>query len=343
MSWYEAGPKRGKWRGRIYIYIDHSNVWIQGRKEYSKKLGTENEPTWRYDVAKLKAILLEECDVLVEPGEKNVFANLYASTPPPLDAFCHALGNQNIKVIKFDRCPNTNREKKVDGQLIADSVNDAAEEFFFKQHSRASIPDVVHFVIVSGDADIRPAVSKIEVNQGIITHVWSWSNALASEYRYISRDEDPEGNIIVHELDKHLDTISFRNYQWQGSIHDIPKYSAVVLDGECRQVKIEEFLISTGRPYRRYTIKYDETRRLMTELESQDLVIIDGRETDSNLNEQQSFYNFCYDNFTQPGLRVMTFMEYYQQYLGKERPGSRRTSFRVSNRFSPLPDNMKSK
>ncbi|KAL5357397.1 hypothetical protein BJX96DRAFT_11650 [Aspergillus floccosus] len=65
----------------VRIYIDNSNLWIEGRKTYAKKKGldTKTDPTWRFDVGRLKTTLLKKITL---PGENiEVQANLYGSRP----------------------------------------------------------------------------------------------------------------------------------------------------------------------------------------------------------------------------------------------------------------------
>lgn len=51
--------------GHIYIYIDNSNLCIQGQKTYAEKKGLDVswDPTWRFDVGRLRDILLGNSDL----------------------------------------------------------------------------------------------------------------------------------------------------------------------------------------------------------------------------------------------------------------------------------------
>ena len=51
-----------------------------------------------------------------------------------------------------DRCTYSGKEKEVDGQIIADIIDLAGKTPLVNQST---------IIIISGDADIRPAVSKI--------------------------------------------------------------------------------------------------------------------------------------------------------------------------------------
>ncbi|KAK0652660.1 hypothetical protein B0T16DRAFT_322287, partial [Cercophora newfieldiana] len=153
--------------GNIYIYIDNSNLWIQGRKTHAAALNlhTEDDPTWRFDAGILKSILLQKCRIETEPNQKNVHTYLYGSTPPPVDTVWEAFGHRNVKVKTFERNHHSGREKKVDTQLVTDAVNDAADAAILRVDSE--------FVIVSGDSDIRTAVMSIADKRKFPVHVWS--------------------------------------------------------------------------------------------------------------------------------------------------------------------------
>jgi hypothetical protein len=53
----ETGSKEGN----IYMYIDNSNLWIQGRKTFAEKnnMAVPDDPRWRFDAGALRDILVE--------------------------------------------------------------------------------------------------------------------------------------------------------------------------------------------------------------------------------------------------------------------------------------------
>lgn len=286
--------------GNIYIYIDNSNLWIQGRKTHAAlKLNTDDDPTWRFDAGKLKSILLTKCSIEKEPEQKNVITYLYGSTPPPVDTVWEAFGHRNVNVKTFERNHHSGREKKLDTQLVTDAVNDAADAAIERVDSE--------FVIVSGDSDIRSAVLTIADKRKFPVHVWSWSNCLASEYL-----REPHERVFVHELDEYLHDISFKSEAWRGSIKTIPKDSVVVLDPDSKAKEIDDFLESGRYPFRRYTIKPEETQRAGAS--SQDLVIMHAMASVAG-NSQEEFFHKCSAGLMKLGLQVMTFLQYEQKYV----------------------------
>jgi len=141
--------------GKIRIYIDNSNLWIEGQKAYAKRerLQTSWDPVWRFDVGRLKTILTEQSGLRREERDYTVEVRLYGSTPPPADTVWKAIESRNVQVSTFARSSWTGREKEVDAEVIADSVDEAREDY------PACVPSV--FIIVSGDRNLHRAVLKI--------------------------------------------------------------------------------------------------------------------------------------------------------------------------------------
>ncbi|KAK5655312.1 hypothetical protein OQA88_5879 [Cercophora sp. LCS_1] len=309
--------------GNVYIYIDNSNLWIQGRKTHAAlKLHTDDDPTWRFDAGKLKAILLTKCSIEVETDQKNVHTYLYGSTPPPVDTVWEAFGHRNVKVKTFERNFHSGREKKVDTQLVTDAVNDAADAAIDRVDSE--------FVIVSGDSDIRTAVLTIADKRRFPVHVWSWNNCLASEYV-----REPHERVSIHRLDEYIDDISFTSEAWRGNVKTIPKHSVVVLDPDPKAKEIDEFLESGWYPFRRYTVKPEEKQQPNTDSSSQDLVIMHAMASAMSYDAREDFYQKCSTGLKKLGLQVMTFLEYEQTYLSRKPAAHWKIG--ISNRFSELP------
>ncbi|KAH6630955.1 hypothetical protein B0J18DRAFT_488683 [Chaetomium sp. MPI-SDFR-AT-0129] len=129
--------------GNVFIYIDNSNLWIQGQR-------TAEEKTF------------------------DVKINLYGSTPPPVDTVWKAIESHNVNVTTFKRSSWNQREKQVDAELIARSSTQAVKAYY------QGVPAV--FIIVSGDRDVRSAVMAI-TEQRYRVHLWSWNNGLAKIFR----------------------------------------------------------------------------------------------------------------------------------------------------------------
>jgi hypothetical protein len=164
-----------------YVYIDNSNVWIEGRRAAAVEHGmafdiweaTENgifDRDWKYDFGKLLELV---------GGKKNGVkrAVLFGSRPPQNDSLWEAARQRGFDVVVEDRNVQ-GREKKIDTgvsvQMMGDSyelVQDKAED---------------EMILVAGDKDYVPAVKHI-VNRGIRVTVCFWDHA-ASELKDAASD-----------------------------------------------------------------------------------------------------------------------------------------------------------
>ena len=100
-------------QGTVHIYIDNSNLWIQGQKTYAEKKGltVEWDPTWRFDVGRLKDILTRNSPLQDREMSFNVKVHLYGSTPPPVDTVWQAIKSHDVDVNTFARSTWTGREE----------------------------------------------------------------------------------------------------------------------------------------------------------------------------------------------------------------------------------------
>ncbi|KAJ4316689.1 hypothetical protein N0V84_007737 [Fusarium piperis] len=165
---------------QIRIYIDDSNLWIQGQKASAQKhrYRVESDPTWRFDAGKLKNVLTQNCGL---PADEDIKAivDLYGSTPPNVESIWTAIESCDVRVHTFERSPCTSREKEVDAEIIAASVSDAADLHY------GGVSAI--FIIVSGDKDLIRAVLRI-AKRGFETHVWSWANGMSGAYTQPKED-----------------------------------------------------------------------------------------------------------------------------------------------------------
>ena len=154
-----------------FVYVDNSNVWIEGRHVAAVESGHAidvatamkydyQDPTWSYDFGRLLDFA---------GGEANQVgrAVLYGSKPPPRDSLWAAAERKGFEVIVHDRSRFTGREKKVDTSLVTDVMTDA-----YTRLDQAS--DTI--TLVAGDADYVPAVQALR-NIGITVDVCFWDQA----------------------------------------------------------------------------------------------------------------------------------------------------------------------
>ncbi|KAJ4292886.1 hypothetical protein N0V88_005546 [Collariella sp. IMI 366227] len=300
MSGYKPLPIRHF--GDIFIHIDNSNLWIQGQRTYAerKKLDVSSDPTWRFDVGRLRQVLLANSGLKADKKSFNVYVNLYGSTPPPVDTVWEAIASHNVKVCTFERSSWTKREKQVDAELIAESVAQAANAY----HSQ--IPTV--FIIVSGDRDVRSAVSRITRKYGCHVHMWSWQNCLAKVYTRPDNEIDPS-LFDVHLLDEYLDEVTFHATTFRPERAVINPHSIVVLDPLPSADKVEEFLDRLRTPVYRYEIMPQRP-----DASSQDLTIIPAFAWTMKPDALRSLFVESKTKLERKGLSVLTYVEYCQKY-----------------------------
>ena len=185
--------------GNIFVYIDNSNIWIQGQKTYADKYNRDTideDLEWRFNVGNLKETLLAKSGLSAHEAAFKPNIKWYGSMPL---VFIKLLESHDMTVKTFAKSSWTGREKEVDTELVADAVEDAADACYTKT------PAV--FIIVSGDRDLRPAVVKI-ANKGFPVHIWSWKNGIAESFTREDKDVDP-CLLHVHYLDPFLDNVGF--------------------------------------------------------------------------------------------------------------------------------------
>ena len=176
---------------RISIYVDNSNLWIEGKKAYArvKGLSTPEDPRARFDIGKVGEV--------VAAGRENHVdgRTLYGSRPPEADTVWKKIEKHKWLVDISDKSFHTGKEKQVDAKLITDLVSLVTK----------SAPGVV--IIVSGDADYIPPIEKaLECKWQV--EVWAWKQAISSA---IKNHPSLNKGLQVHYLDENLDDIMFIN------------------------------------------------------------------------------------------------------------------------------------
>ncbi|ORY18982.1 hypothetical protein BCR34DRAFT_553045 [Clohesyomyces aquaticus] len=185
----------------VHIYIDNSNVYIEGQKSYSSN--RNDNAAWRYDVNRLRDVLCNHSDLFVDwKSGASSQTTLYGSEPPPGDLWL-ALESQDVKVVKYVRHPFSGKEKKVDAKMVADITEQATIDQVLNVPSE--------FIIVTGDADIYPAVEKV-IEKGFRAHVWSWRTSSSKEYQN-QWDESGRQTLSVHFLDNYRDQFESQKVQ----------------------------------------------------------------------------------------------------------------------------------
>ncbi|MDR0867553.1 MAG: NYN domain-containing protein [Planctomycetota bacterium] len=154
-----------------YVYVDNSNVWIEGRKvaavardwAFDVWDATNNnilDREWKYDFGKLLELV---------GGKKNGLkkAMLFGSRPPQNDSLWSAAQKHGFEVVVENRNAQ-DHEKKIDTGIAVQMVADSFQLITDKTQDE--------MVLVAGDADYVPALKNI-ANRGIKITVAFWEHA----------------------------------------------------------------------------------------------------------------------------------------------------------------------
>jgi len=155
-----------------YVYVDNSNVWIEGKfvaaveqdlafdvwDAHERNVAVTN---WKYDFGKLLTLV---------GGARNGLkkAVLFGSRPPQNDSLWDAARQCGFEVTVEDRNAQ-NREKKIDTGVVAAMMRDA---MFAVQNQKAKETEIV---LVAGDSDYVPAV-KLLIEFGFKVTVCFWDH-----------------------------------------------------------------------------------------------------------------------------------------------------------------------
>ncbi|KAH7134046.1 hypothetical protein EDB81DRAFT_658439, partial [Dactylonectria macrodidyma] len=245
---------------KVYIYIDNSNLLVQGRRTYAFRhnMSADEDPTWRCNYIGLKAILTAKSRLSADGqiDEPNVKVNLYGSTIHPAETVYSGIKSDSFNVNLSQRSSWTGGEKEVDVKVITDLMEHASEAYF--NHVKAE------FILVTGDRDMYYPVEKVATKYNLPVHIWSWDNALASVYT-----EAHHPLIHVYSLDEYLEQIGFCEPNFRLDKNVINPRSIVILDPLPKADEIEEFFSDWKFPTRRY--EFEEKR---ADASSSDLAVV---------------------------------------------------------------------
>ena len=152
-------------RGPLHLFVDNSNVLIEGRR-YAEarrkgraKLGKYKDDSYEIDWGKfIYVIKQKDTRYLAE------IPILYGSRPPDEDSVWRRIREDGFDVKLFDRNIR-NKEKGTDVEMGMD----IAERIL-------TVTPAQVIVIAAGDADYVPAVTRAST-KGWRIEVWFWSNA----------------------------------------------------------------------------------------------------------------------------------------------------------------------
>lgn len=168
---------------RLFVYVDNSNLWIEGMRISAVKKGLAaslksamdlhiTDHGWSYDFGKLYKAVCPE-------GQTIGRSSLFGSRPPENDSLWELARREGFEVFTFDR-NFSNKEKEVDVAIATQIVEDSF--LYMKADDRV--------VLVSGDRDYLPPIESLE-RRGIPTTIAFWSHATATDLKKSSADFFP--------------------------------------------------------------------------------------------------------------------------------------------------------
>lgn len=224
----------------VGIFIDNSNLWIEGKKSYATKQGlmATECPHWRLKMGAVVETLVANRTILPNGG------HLYGSTPPPTpELWAHF--SKVIEVTLYPRSYHTNKEKCIDVELAASVTEFACD------NPAATI------ILVTGDRDFVPVVKKLK-KRNVAVEVWGWRRAFSQELVRFDYD-----HLVICYLDDIIDDIGFTKSEWNLSLEDIPCENALVYQSyAAHATEISEQLAFFNLPFHHF------------EVDNRDMVII---------------------------------------------------------------------
>ena len=191
----------------VFIYVDDSNMWIEAKKLAANKLNLKcvEDPRLRLDIGKVTDVIAN--------NRKVAWGILYGSEPPPIDSVWQKIRERGWKVITTQRSSFTGKEKQVDHQMVAD-ITELVSGCIVKGK----------IVMVSGDADMIPAISK-SLQMKWSTEIWMWGNGVSNALKQLA-EENP-GLMSINILDSRLEEVTFTNFTFGAT--KIPDTRSVII------------------------------------------------------------------------------------------------------------------
>ncbi len=205
----------------IWIYVDDSNLWIEAKKLAAAKKGfkTIEDHRVRIDTGRLTDV--------VAFGRPVAQGFLYGSEPPAIDKVWKKITACGWIVDRQKR-NRQGKEKQVDTQLVADVTERVCTT---PEEQRTTI------VLITGDADVIPAIRKILDYRGWKVEIYMWKHAMSSELRKIS-ESSQSGDVLVCPLDDYLGKVTFTNMKFDSKyLKSHLKAKAIVLPLEADAFK----------------------------------------------------------------------------------------------------------
>ena len=231
-----------------YVFIDDSNLWIEGQKARAKKLvDADNDPRFRVDLGKFLNLVAKDYHISK--------AFLYGSVPPPNDTVWKAAREKNYDVKTFQRS-GSGREKEVDVAMASDIIQE-----LYQTESTVNVT----FIVVTGDRDLKPPIKKT-LEKTVPVELWSWENSMALEFRRMANNNPL---FTAKKLDDVQDKFGYTAYMSSRKKMDIdPGHAIVYKDvpkGKRFQYKMANHIARLLRIFYFTSIEKEETQDIIVE------------------------------------------------------------------------------
>lgn len=174
------------------VFIDNSNLFIQGKKFFARhlRLSVLEDERFRIDMGRIVEALLQGC--------KLKYAKLYGYEPPANDSLWKMIRSRGIVVDAFQR-NSKDAEKEVDTSLTAD-VTEMAGDLRDEEPTGS-----VTFIIIGGDRDYLPCSDRV-LKRNWKLEIAAWDRCLAQKVRkFVQDNQRRDVSLIV------LDSLATKN------------------------------------------------------------------------------------------------------------------------------------
>jgi hypothetical protein len=159
-----------------YVFVEDSNLWVAGQKAQGQRLkDADHDSRFRVDLGRFLT--------LVTKGRIISKSFLYGSTPPLNDSVWKAAEEKRFVVQKYSRS-GSGKAKEVHAAMVCDIME---------------TPNDTNTVciIVTGDRNLKPVIDN-KLENGVHIELWSWNNALATEFRQLANTNSElfEANLL---------------------------------------------------------------------------------------------------------------------------------------------------
>ena len=123
---------------------------------------------------------------------------LYGSEPPPVDTVWSKIRSKGWKVITLQRSIIYGKETQLHTRFVSDVVSTA---WSTPATEKSTI------ILVTGDADIIPAIDQVLKAGGWNVEIYMWEHATSNRLKRLAKDD----HVIVHYLDPFLGEVMYTN------------------------------------------------------------------------------------------------------------------------------------